>query len=390
MQQNSGVLDMDVKLRNVVVIGGTGNFGARICRRLVNEPGIRLYIAGRSQAPIDQLVSELNRLAPHASVSGAVLDHRSDAFERDLEALQPSVVLQTAGPFQGQDYRVAKACVACKSHYVDLADGRSFVDGFQGALHAAAQEAEVLLVTGASTLPGLSSAVIQEVARGWQSIDKLDIAIAPARQTPRGLSTIGAVLSYCGKPFDVWLDGCWQRRYGWQCLKLQRYSGLGLRLSAVCDVPDLALFPQRMPTLSSMVFRAALESKLEHLALWFFAGLARLGVVRDWGRFAASFQSLNRWSQRLGGDVGGMRVEIEGRDRDGVLRRCQWNLVAGRNQGPEIPVSPALVLTRKLLRGELSLHGAHPCIELMSLEDFATEVAQLDIRWSTESTEIAS
>jgi NAD(P)-dependent dehydrogenase (short-subunit alcohol dehydrogenase family) len=61
MQQSPGVLDMDDKLRNIVVIGGTGNFGARICRRLVNEAGIRLYIAGRSQAPIDQLVSELNR-----------------------------------------------------------------------------------------------------------------------------------------------------------------------------------------------------------------------------------------------------------------------------------------------------------------------------------------
>jgi hypothetical protein len=41
----------------------------------------------------------------------------------------------------------------------------------------------------------------------------------------------------------------------------------GRRLTAVCDVPDLALFPKRYPGVQSVTFRAALEVSCEHLAL---------------------------------------------------------------------------------------------------------------------------
>ena len=46
-----------------------------------------------------------------------------------LAALKPDVVIHTSGPFQAQDYHVAKACIVQGCHYIDLADGRAFVDG---------------------------------------------------------------------------------------------------------------------------------------------------------------------------------------------------------------------------------------------------------------------
>lgn len=368
--------------RNVVVIGATGHFGARICRRLLNETEVDLLVSSRSKSSADRFAAKLRKSAPNASIAGVKLDHFSESFASDLKSLQPHVVVHTAGPFQGQNYDVAKACIACGSHYIDLADGRHFVEVFPSELNQAAEKAEVLLVTGASTLPGLSSAVVLELTDGWQSVESLDISIAPAQQTPRGLSTIRAVLSYCGKPFDIFVSGQWRRHYGWQSLNLRHYSNWGLRLSAVCDVPDLSLFKQRFPTLETVIFRAALESKLEHLALWTFASLTRLGVVRNWADFASYFQKISYLAQRLGGDIGGMQLDIVGRNEDGAPVNCHWKLVAGENHGPEIPVSPALVLVRKLVRGEISLRGAHSCFGLMSLADFAAEVDQLEIRWS--------
>lgn len=109
--------------RRIVVVGGFGNFGARICRRLAKEPGLDIVATART----------VRRDAP-GGVGGACLDIDSPLFARELAALRPWVVVHCAGPFQGQNYRVADAALACGSHYLDLADGRAFVDQFASAM----------------------------------------------------------------------------------------------------------------------------------------------------------------------------------------------------------------------------------------------------------------
>ena len=55
-------------------------------------------------------------------------------FAAQLKALNPDLVIHCAGPFQGQDYRVALASMACDAHYIDIADGRDFVGRFVDAV----------------------------------------------------------------------------------------------------------------------------------------------------------------------------------------------------------------------------------------------------------------
>jgi saccharopine dehydrogenase-like NADP-dependent oxidoreductase len=100
----------------VVVLGGFGNFGARICRRVALESGIDVVATGRQV-----------RDGASGTVRGARLDLNTPTFPLDLAALQPDIVIHCAGPFQDQDYRVAEAALNCRAHYVDLADGRAFV-----------------------------------------------------------------------------------------------------------------------------------------------------------------------------------------------------------------------------------------------------------------------
>jgi saccharopine dehydrogenase-like NADP-dependent oxidoreductase len=106
----------------MVVLGGYGNFGARICRELAGHPGIEVISAGR------------NPPAGHsqASIRTARLDLASSDFSEALRSLYPDLVVHCAGPFQGQDYRVAAATLAAGAHYIDLADGRDFVATFAG------------------------------------------------------------------------------------------------------------------------------------------------------------------------------------------------------------------------------------------------------------------
>ena len=55
-------------------------------------------------------------------------------------------------------------------------------------------------------------------------------------------------------------------------------------------------------------------------------------------------------------------------------------IVAGGGDGPEIPATPAVVLAKKLARGELAARGARPCLDLFSLDEFLTALEGLDIR----------
>ena len=343
----------------VLVIGGSGHFGGRICRRLALKPDLQLVAPGRDQ-----------------------LDVRSADLAAQLRDLNVDVVIHTAGPFQDQNYHVAEACIDAACHYVDLADGRDFVCEFT-SLDERAKSAGVTLVCGASTLPGISSTVFEAMRARFAEIESIESSIAPAHQTPRGVGTVAAVLSYCGKPFTILRNGTWTRVHGWQDLRRQRYPGLGSRWSGACDVPDLELFPARDDTLRTVSFHAALEAWWEQLSLWLMAGVARAGFVRDWSRFSRTFAAASKRFMRFGSDRGGMRMRFDGTALNGEKMRVDWYLLANNNHGPEIPCTPSIVVALKLLNGEIRKRGAMACWNLFTMDEFMRELDGYDI-WIEE------
>ena len=373
--------ERSINLKRIVVIGGTGHFGGRICRRIVGEPNTELVISSRNQASAQKVVDSLQPSKTNVLVGAAKLDQSGPDFESDLLALRPDIVIHTAGPYQGQDYRVANACIKAGSHYIDLADGRDFVQNFD-SLHDEAKRNDLLLVSGASTLPGLSSVVVDSLRGDFDKIRKIEISIAPAHQTPRGKSTIAAVLSYCGMPFQVLVDGDWVTMHGWQNLRRHEYPGFRSRLSGACDVPDLGLLPDYVDGVYTVTFHAALEAKWEQLALWTMGSLTRAGIIRNWNRFVPTFQRVSDRLIGLGSDVGGMHIRISGSSNDNESKSVTWNLVARQNHGPEIPCSPALILARKLVANAIDIRGALPCLGLFSMSDMKNELSDFDIEWN--------
>ncbi len=368
----------------ILVLGGTGHFGARICRRLAKLSGSELIVTSRDQFRAEVLVDELSEKNPDSTISALSLDQESADFEAELRAIKPFAVIHTAGPYQGQDYHVARACIAAGSHYIDLADGREFVTDFT-VLNEYALEAGVLLVSGASTLPGISSAVIAGLKDRFRQIDTIEISIAPAQRTPRGVGTVAAVLSYCGRPFQALADGQWETMHGWQDLRRQHYPELGSRLSAACDVPDLELLPRQVPGVTTVSFHAALDAAWEHVSLWVMAWLTRINVVADWSRYAPFFARISRPLSRIGSDKGGMTIRLTGSNADGQPAEVHWNLLALDNHGPEIPCTPAIVLVKKLLRDEILDRGAVPCLGLFTEQEFMQELAEFSISTTVET-----
>ncbi len=346
----------------VVVLGGYGNFGARICRALAGDRAIEVIAAGRNPQ----------------SVEGVRLDLHAEDFPQALAKLAPDVVVHCAGPFQGQDYRVAAASIAAGAHYLDLADGREFVARFAEKNDAAARAAGRVALSGASTLPALSSAVIDHLAKRLHSLEEIRIAIAPGQRAPRGEATIAGVFSYAGKRFRWWSGGEWRDACGWQEMRRERFA-FGSRWAAACDVPDLELFPQRYPGVRTVEFRAALELGVQQWALWLAAALASRGLSLPIVRWAGPLNRLATLMDRFGSERGGMLVSVLGTRANGTRARVEWQLTADANHGPEIPCMAAILLARKLSRSGIAARGAFACMGFLALGEFESEFARWKI-----------
>ncbi|HMN44255.1 MAG TPA: saccharopine dehydrogenase NADP-binding domain-containing protein [Povalibacter sp.] len=361
----------------ILVLGGYGNFGARIVDALASQARCHLLIAGRDAVRAGQAAARLRGAA--AVVEGMGLDAHDPQFAQFLRQQRIDLVIHTAGPFQGQSYEVARACIEAGAHYVDLADGRAFVTGIT-ALDAAARERNVLVVSGASTVPALSAAVLDRYRSRFDSIATVSIGITPGNRTPRGLSTVESVLSYCGKPFERWQRGRWQRVYGWQDQHRVFYPRLGWRWFANCDVPDLSLFPLRYGVTDSVKFHAGLELRTIQWSLWLMSWLARWRIVSNWRPAARFLRAASELLLRFGSDAGGMHVVVTGTTA-GRQRRIEWLLTALAGHGPQIPCIAAIVIARKLASGRWTQHGAMPCLDLMTLDEFDDAVKGMEIGW---------
>ncbi|UCU98187.1 saccharopine dehydrogenase NADP-binding domain-containing protein [Acidovorax radicis] len=358
-----------------LVLGGYGNFGARICRALVGDTATRhhtaLLVAGRDAARAQALADTLGHGA-----QGVALNHQAPGLATTLRQWGVGLVIHTAGPFQVQGYSVAQAAAEAGAHYIDLADGRRFVCDFPAAMQAAFAAAGRTAIAGASTVPALSSAVIDHLCAGWQHIDSIDICIAPAQRAPRGQATLAAVLSYCGLPIDVWNGGRWQPQRGWAQPTPVRFQRLRPRLGAVCDIPDLEIFPAHYQARDRVTFRAALEVSLAQRAFATLAALRRWGVLPHPEKLAWLMHHAGGALDFLGTPLGGMVVRVAGADAQGQPRRRAWHIAADHDHGPEIPCMAAILLARQLAAGQALPIGAHTSTSLLPLAAFAAEFAK--------------
>ncbi|MBQ4837628.1 saccharopine dehydrogenase family protein [Pseudoalteromonas luteoviolacea] len=354
--------------KKVIILGGYGNFGQRIAKSLASHD-ITLIIAGRNQEKAEQFV-ELLKKSSNATLETWQVDLHADAFSQQLKAQKPFMVIHTGGPYQGQGYTVPKACIDAGAHYIDLADDRQFVCDI-GCLDKMARENGVLVVSGASSVPGLSSAVIDHFLPLFENIDSIDIAIAPGNKAQRGTATIEAILTYTGHPFSVFRQGRWQPAYGWMDAKSHDFGDIAKRrLLANVDVPDLALFPERYGVSERVSFQAGLELPLLHWGMVTMAAIAKWNIVKSWAPLAKQLDTLSNCFLKFGSDIGAMEVSIKGRDLNVQPQTLTWRLYAPDGHGPYIPTFSAIIIAKKLLSDSIDHRGATACVGLLKLSEF--------------------
>jgi hypothetical protein len=366
---------MTLSRQSVLILGAFGTFGRLITDSLARITDLPIVAAGR------RLPERHPEHRPGIRTL-AIDSHALSAAE--LKKLDPAVLIDTVGPFQTRDRKLAEACIQLGIHYLDIADGREFVQDVR-ALNAAAVERNVLVVSGASTLPALSSAVIENLAGAFSEIEAIDIGIAPGFSGPRGLATIRSVLGYVGRPIPVWRRARMRRALGWGDTKRYRYPlPVGRRNLSLIDVPDTNLIPLTYPNLRRLAVRAGHEVALVHHALRLLGVLVRIGLIRDLAAHARMMQRMAGWFDGFGSNNGAMHVQLRGRGHDGRLQSRTWTLIAGDGDGPRIPTTAAVVLTKKLLNvpgyAPIAKRGAMPASNLLTLGEFEHEWRTLAIR----------
>lgn len=350
----------------VVIVGGYGVFGSLLSELLVRD-GHTLWIAGRDLAKAEQLAG---RLGAHAL--------GVDLF-RDPEqvfTVTPDVVVDAAGPYQlyGADpYRLARLCIEQGVHYLDLSDSAAFTAGI-GRLDQDAEAEGVCVLSGASSVPGLSSVVATHLSTDLDQIIAIDTAILPGNKAPRGRSVIASILGSVGQPIRLWQGGAWTARAGWSGGRAFQLDKTMRRTGYLISVPDCELFPQHFDALS-VRFYAGLELPIMNAALSWLRHARKIWTLDLPGWAIDLIQGAANLLMPLGTDRGGMIVTVTGRRGQTVMRR-QWRLIAEAGQGPYMPG----IMVRVLLRQWDEVRpGARPCLAEVSLDAVRDAMSDLTI-----------
>lgn len=365
----------------VLILGGYGTFGGRLAKLLAGEPGLTLLIAGRSQAKAEMFCQALGGAAEAVPL----------AFDRDgdaaagIAAAGADILVDATGPFQAYGeapYRVVGACIAAGADYLDLADGADFVAGIS-RFDDAAKARGVAVLSGVSSFPVLTAAVVRHLARGLKQVDSIEGGIAPSPYAGVGLNVIRAIASYAGQEVRLTRGGA--PAIGWALVETRRWTiappgRLPLRRTrfSLVDVPDLRLLPALWPGLREIWIGAGPMPAMLHRGLNALAGLVRTGVIPTLRPLAPLFHAaINRL--RWGEHRGGMIVVIRGRDAAGQPAERSWHLLAEGDDGPLIPSMAVAAVILRRLQGLRPAPGARAATEALELADYQPLFAERTI-----------
>jgi hypothetical protein len=357
---------------SVLIVGGYGTFGGRIVELLEDEPRLTLIVAGRSAQKAAQYCSARPRAA--AVLKPAAFD-RSGDLTAQLEQVRPDLLVDASGPFQtyGVDrYPVIEACITQGVDYLDLADGSAFVAGM-ARFDAEARAAGRYVLSGVSSFPVLTAAVVRRLARGMSRVEAIRGGIAPSPFAGVGMNVIRAIAGYAGKPVERRRHG--KAATGHPFTEQMRFvvsppGRLPLRstLFSLVDVPDLRVLGELWPE-ASVWIGAGPVPEIMHRALIAFAWLVRVRLLPTVAPLAPAMHFVTahlRWGEHRGG----MFVEVEGRDGEGAPVTCAWHLLAEGDDGPLIPSMAVEAIVRGVLAGRRPAPGARASIRDLELEDY--------------------
>ncbi len=351
---------------HVLIVGAGGVFGSRLARLLARRQAFRVSLGGRNENKVVALQRELRLIDGQGEFAFVHIDRDRISADR-LKEVACQVVVDCSGPFQASGTQLIEAAIGARCHYLDLADSRTFV-GNVVRFDSAARAVAVSVISGASTTPALTHAVLDHVTSAWLSIDSVDVAIVPGNKTPKGRAVIESILSWVGQRVQVFREAGWEQGLGWGSPRWVSIEGLPRRRAMLVEVPDLDLIAARFKPRLRAGFDAGMELGLLNWLIGLCGLTVKLGLVKSAKVFAGIGTILANWLDRFGTADGGMLIEAAGQDARGESRVVRWWLKASKGDGPYVPVVPAAALIEALTISHTLRGGARPAAGLLRLD----------------------
>ena len=313
-------------MTTVVVLGGTGEMGERVCRLIRRwVPSALLIATNRS-----------GRGHPEFAVRQADLADRAGMRQLLHEA---DLLVNAVGPYNYDPTNLVTDCIDARCHYVDLAEDLRFLASVERAARArGAVEAGVTLVPGCSTAPGL----IQLLASRWADdlrVERVEARLSMGSRNPVTRALLTGMMAPLGREGP---NGArWFR-------DLAPYeTGDGRRLlfgSYPAPFPQrgMRMAGRRLPVRFSMGFDRGWVNRLLAFGAGFLGRLPE-GWVPRLAALLLPFVGLARPLGTLRGVL-----SVEGTDASG--ERIDRVEVFAKAHGLDIPAAPPVWVAERLVR----------------------------------------
>ncbi len=308
----------------VLIAGGSGVFGRRLARELLDTTPVRLLLAGRRLEAVREAARDMDpsRCEPLA------LDLR-DPGALEAAARGAFAVACTAGPSQDLAPALPDAAIRAGAHWLDIADSTGWVLALlrNRGLSERAAAAGLAVAPGLSTLPCLAVVLARSLLERLPGARVARALLFIGNRNTKGVASVATgLLSASGDTVRV-------------------ETPVGPRPAWTFDSPLLAILREEFGLQSE--FRVTFELS---------AGFRLARVSRPLGRVLGTewlsrlFALLSRPIAGLGSDVGRISVEVE----DGAGGRAA---AAFTGRGQRMPVLPVAAVLGGLLSGEVRDRG---------------------------------
>lgn len=354
-------------MRRRILVLGDDESGRHISAALAAYSDVDCIIGTRAPDRVQEF-------AERTGVDVAAVDIDDVAsLGRALEGI--FAVVKTTGPFVAGRYPIAQRCAACGVHYVDIASGHPYVSGVS-ALSRRAKASGSLIVTGASVVPAVSAALIDYLASEFDRVSEIHTAVAPLDNGTNWLASVRAIRTFSGQPMRVREAGRWRHTFTWsEPARVDFPEPVGRRRAYLCDVADLALFPQRYGA-RTVTFRTGFARPSVNYAMAIVGRVTHRRINKQGGN-AQETNELNGLQNVLQSTTA-IQVTVRGCSQGREVAHAV-SLISRDRSAVAIACSPALALLNAWVRLGIAEAGARTCVDLLTLDAIKRELMRNDV-----------
>ncbi len=352
----------------VAVIGGTGVFGQYIVEGLLQSPiDFSITVAARNKKTFDKVFSVVS---PRLTFQSVDLTNPA-SLEQLLDGIQ--IVILAAGPFQGFTSQLALTASRMGVHYIDICDDPAYIERLI-TVSKELNQSKALLLSGLSSLPGISMRLIDIAHNRFDRIDSVSIGLFIGNSNKKGHGAVMSSLDSLDKTASVIENGQHKEIPVWSDKELYLYpKPIGVIPSYSFNSPDALLAAQHFK-IRDLRVKVGFEWRLARWSFLFFKLATKFCSVRLIKGLVRGLFPLFSWFHRFGSERGCVSVIMRGHQQN-EIKTVRASLL-GLEKGQRMASLPAVIAAEAIANNEVRGTGLTDLISWLPSKAFLDKLQQ--------------